>query len=57
MLVFFVQEQVDSFKNYKVLCHKIVIFKTIHLFQNEKYQCRIDAVSSPDDGHTVARNM
>ena len=24
---------------------------------SEKYQCRIDTVSSPDDGHTVARNM
>ena len=25
--------------------------------QNEKYQCRIDTVSSDDDGHIVARNM
>ena len=25
--------------------------------QSEKYQCHIDTVSSPDDGHTVARNM
>ena len=25
--------------------------------QSEKYQCRIDTVSSSDDGHTVARNM
>ena len=25
--------------------------------QTEKYQCRIDTVISPDDGHTVARNM
>ena len=25
--------------------------------RSEKYQCRIDTVSSPDDGHTVARNM
>ena len=25
--------------------------------QSEKYQCRTDAVSSPDDGHIVARNM
>ena len=25
--------------------------------QSEKYQCGIDTVSSPDDGHTVARNM
>jgi len=25
--------------------------------QSEKYQCRVDKVSSPDDGHTVARNM
>ena len=25
--------------------------------QSEKYQCRIDTVSSPDDGHKVARNM
>jgi len=25
--------------------------------QSEKYQCRIDTVSSPDDGHIVARNM
>ena len=25
--------------------------------QNEKYQCSIDTVSSPDDGHIVARNM
>ena len=24
--------------------------------QSEKYQCSIDTVSSPDDGHTVARN-
>jgi len=25
--------------------------------QREKYQCRIDTVSSPDDVHIVARNM
>jgi len=25
--------------------------------QSQKYQCRIDTVSSPDDGHIVARNM
>ena len=25
--------------------------------QSEKYQCGIDRVSSPDDGHIVARNM
>jgi len=25
--------------------------------QSEKYQCRIDTVSSPDDGHVFARNM
>jgi len=25
--------------------------------QSEKYQCRTDIVSSPDDGHIVARNM
>jgi len=25
--------------------------------QSEKYQCRIDIVSSPDDGHIAARNM
>ena len=25
--------------------------------QSEKYQCRIDTVSSPDDGHIVTRNM
>jgi len=25
--------------------------------QSEKYQCRTDTVSSPDDGHIVARNM
>ena len=25
--------------------------------QSEKYQCRIDTVSSPDDGNIVARNM
>jgi len=25
--------------------------------QSEKYQCRIDTVSSPDDGHIVAQNM
>jgi len=25
--------------------------------QSEKYQYRIDTVSSPDDGHIVARNM
>ena len=24
--------------------------------QSEKYRCRIDTVSSPDDGHIVARN-
>ena len=24
---------------------------------SEKYQCRIDTVSSPDDGHIVARNL
>jgi len=27
------------------------------LIQSEKYQCRIDTVSSPDDGRIVARNM
>ena len=27
------------------------------LIHNEKYQCRIDTVSSPDDGHIVVRNM
>jgi len=25
--------------------------------QSVKYQCRIDTVNSPDDGHIVARNM
>jgi len=25
--------------------------------QGDKYQCRIDIVISPDDGHMVARNM
>jgi len=25
--------------------------------QSEKYQCRIDTLSSPDDGHTDAQNM
>jgi len=25
--------------------------------QSEKYQCHIDTVNSPDDGHIVARNM
>ena len=25
--------------------------------QSEKYQCRIDTVSSAGDGHIVARNM
>jgi len=25
--------------------------------QSKKYQCRVDTVSSPDDGHIVARNM
>jgi len=25
--------------------------------QSEEYQCRTDTLSSPDDGHTVARNM
>ena len=25
--------------------------------QNEKYQCRLDTVSSADDGHIVARNV
>jgi len=25
--------------------------------QSKKYQCRIDTVSYPDDGHVVARNM
>jgi len=25
--------------------------------QSDKYQCRIDTVISPDDGHMVARNM
>jgi len=27
------------------------------IIENEKYQCRIDTVISPDDGHIVARNM
>ena len=25
--------------------------------QSEKHHCRIDTVSSPDDGHIVGRNM
>ena len=25
--------------------------------RSEKYQCRVDGVNSPDDGHIVARNM
>jgi len=25
--------------------------------QGEKYQCRIDTLNSPDDGHIVARNI
>ena len=25
--------------------------------QTDKYQCRIDTVNSPDDGHMDARNM
>jgi len=25
--------------------------------QSDKYQCRIDTVIFPDDGHMVARNM
>ena len=25
--------------------------------ESDKYQCRIDTVLSPDDGHMVARNM
>jgi len=25
--------------------------------QNEKYSCHIDTVSSPDNGHIVARNV
>ena len=25
--------------------------------QSKKYQCSVDRVSSPDDGHIVARNM
>ena len=25
--------------------------------QSEKYQCRVDTIISPDDGHIVARNM
>ena len=25
--------------------------------RREKYQCRVDTVISPDDGHIVARNM
>jgi len=29
----------------------------VAVWSAEKYQCRIDTVSSPDDGHIVARNM
>jgi len=30
----------------------------VHIIsQSEKYQCRTDTVSSPDDGNIVARNM
>ena len=25
--------------------------------QSDKYQCRIDTITFPDDGHMVARNM
>jgi len=28
-----------------------------HPYTVKKYQCHIDAVSSPDDGHTVGQNM
>jgi len=30
--------------------------KQLHI-ESEKYQCRTDKVSSPDDGHIFARNM
>jgi hypothetical protein len=31
--------------------------QTVTHMQSAKYQCRIDTVTSPDDGHIVARNM
>jgi len=34
-----------------------ILLSTEPPIQNEKYQCRIDTVSYPDDGHIVARNM
>jgi len=44
-------------QNIHFMIQDLVIFKTIHLFQSEKYQCRMDTVSYPDNGHIVARNM
>ena len=50
-LVFFTLEQVDSFKK----LHGLMSYNVIKiLFTNH---CRIDTVSSPDDGHIVARNV
>jgi len=34
-----------------------ILLTTEPPIQSEKYQCRIDIVSYPDDGHIVARNM
>ena len=49
------------------ICHSVwLIYRLVGMrliptshppIQSEKNQCRIDTVSSPDDGHIVVRNM
>ena len=42
---------------YATLVFSLCMGKCLPPIQSEKYQCRIYTVSSPDDGHIVARNM
>ena len=44
------------------ICHSVWVASGLLVgvklpIQSDKYQCRIDIVISPDDGHMVARNM
>jgi hypothetical protein len=44
------------------ICHSVWVASGLMVgvkvpIQSYKYQCRLDTVISPDDGHMVARNM
>jgi len=68
LLSIFISTSLHVLGNYVPIIKKTYFIQATLLFftlygwvtvsiQSEKYQCRIDKVSSPDDGHIVARNM